>query len=186
MNAALCVIDVQNEYFKPHGKRVLPDGEKALLKVMDILTSSRESGVPVIHVVHNSLDAGAQTFRAGEPGAAMHPALQVLLGERLVTKHFPGSFTGTPLEAYLRQGQVDTLLIAGFMTQMCCDTTTRQAKERGMDVWFLSDATAANDLRLGDEIISHEVVHKTELAVMASFGAKIMTVAEAVDRLGKR
>jgi nicotinamidase-related amidase len=53
----------------------------------------------------------------------------------------PGSFTSTELEMWLRERNVETVVIAGYMTQMCCDTTTRQAMHLGFGVEFLSDGT---------------------------------------------
>lgn len=45
------------------------------------------------------------------------------------------------LEPWLRQQAIDTVVIAGYMKHMCCDTTARQAVHRGFTVEFLSDAT---------------------------------------------
>ena len=64
----------------------------------------------------------------------------------MIVKHYPGSFTDTELAAALEQFAVRRLVIAGFMTHMCCDTTARQASERGLEVIFLTDGTATRDL----------------------------------------
>ena len=53
----------------------------------------------------------------------------------------PGSFTGTKLEEILKNNGVDTVVICGCMTQMCCNTTVRQAFHIGYKVGFLSNAT---------------------------------------------
>nr|HET6902823.1 cysteine hydrolase family protein [Ktedonobacteraceae bacterium] len=169
MKPALLVIDAQNEYFAPHGKWVLPDGEKALEQIQSLLTTAREAQVPIFHIVHEELDPHAAVFRAGSSGTEMHPEIVVQAGEKIVQKHFPGSFTQTPLEAFLRQEQVDTIIISGYMTQMCCDTTTRQADERGFSVLFAADATAARDLALDEHTVSHDVIQETTLAIMTQF-----------------
>ena len=72
----------------------------------------------------------------------------------MVKKHFPGSFTQTPLKAYLRRAGVDTLVVSGFQTHHCCDTTTRQARERGFAVLFAEDATATRDLTLQGRVVT--------------------------------
>ena len=59
----------------------------------------------------------------------------------LIHKSLPGSFTGTELETWLRERGMETVVIAGYMTQMCCDTTARQAMHLGFGVEFLSDGT---------------------------------------------
>jgi nicotinamidase-related amidase len=124
MKAALLVIDAQNEYFAPHGQWVLPDGEPALAQIQVLLTAARHGEVPVFHIVHEALDPRLPVFRPGSAGAEIHPDIAVLPGERRLLKHFPGSFTQTALEAYLRAACVDTVIICGYQTQLCCDTTT--------------------------------------------------------------
>jgi nicotinamidase-related amidase len=44
---------------------------------------------------------------------------------KVIKKAFPGSFTGTDLEEWLIKHKINTLVISGYMTQMCCDTTAR-------------------------------------------------------------
>lgn len=179
MKAALLVIDAQNEYFAPGGQWVVPDGEKALVQIQLLLAKAREAHLPIFHIVHESLDPRGPFFRPGSPTVEIHPSIEVRPGERRILKHFPGSFTQTALEAYLRISGVDTVIIAGYQTQLCCDTTTRQARERGFQVLFASDATAARDQVLSGRVIPHQEIHERTLAVMASsFGARVLPAAE--------
>ncbi len=182
MKPALLVIDVQNEYFAPHGQWVLPDGEKALPHIQALLSAARDALIPIVHITHEELDLDSPIFRAGSHAVDMHPAIEVRSGEKLIKKHFPGSFTQTPLEAYLRQHNIDTVIVSGFMTQMCCDTTTRQADERGLATLFASDATAARDLTLNGQTVSHRIIHETTLAVMTQF-ATVMTTEDIIKKL---
>lgn len=108
MKAALLVIDAQNEYFPPHGQWVVPDGEPALAQIQVLLTAARQGGVPVFHIVHEALDPRSPVFRPGSASIEIHPDIAVLPGERRVLEHFPGSFTQTALEAYLRVAGADT------------------------------------------------------------------------------
>lgn len=183
MKPGLVIIDVQHEYFAPEGRWPLPDAPKALARIQELLGAAREAGIPVFHVTHEGLDPNAPVFRAGSPGARMHEAISILPGEQHITKHFPGSFTQTPLEAYLRRAGIDTLIVCGFMTHLCCDTTTRQASERGLSVLFTSDATATRDLALRGETVPHQRVHETTLAVMTNF-ATVLTTEEIRERVG--
>jgi nicotinamidase-related amidase len=182
MKPGLLVIDVQNEYFAPYGKWVLPEGERALERIQALLTAARGAGVPVLHVVHEGLDPHAAVFQVGSEGVRMHPAMEVRPGELVIKKHFPGAFTQTPLEAYLRRAGVDTVMICGYMTQMCCDTTTRQARERGFDVLFAADATAARDLKGVDgQIVPHATIQQATLAAMGQF-AQVLPVETIIAR----
>lgn len=179
MKAALLMIDVQNEYFAPGGQLVVPEGERALVQIQRLLDAARSARLPVCHIVHEALDPRGPLFRPGTPAVEIHPAIEVLPGEMRVKKHFPGSFTQTALEAYLRAAGIETVIIAGFQTQLCCDTTARQARERGFQVIFASDATAARDQALQGRVIRRAEIHERTLAVMASsFGARVASAAE--------
>lgn len=147
VNPALVVIDAQQEYFAPVGKVVLPDGPPAVAPIAEALRWARARGVPVIHVVHESTKPGAAIFAPGSPALAIHPQAQPAAGEAVVTKHLPGAFTGTPLEKILRGQGIQRVILAGFVTQMCVDTTARQAAHRGFQVTVLADATAAMSVK---------------------------------------
>ncbi len=171
---ALIVIDAQQEYFAPIGKVVLPQGPQAVKKIAEVLAWARAEKVPVIHVVHESRKPNASTFAPGSPALEIHPDAQPVPGEPVVQKHLPGSFTGTKLEEVLRTQGIERLLIAGFMTQMCVDTTTRQAAHLGFQVTVLSDASAAMAVRGPDgETIPAEQVHRTHLGSLSGFLAEV-------------
>lgn len=170
---ALLIIDAQQEYFAPLGKLVLPDGPKAVERIALTLDWARRRGVPVFHIVHESQRPGG-IFAPGSPALAIHPAVTPAAGEPVITKHLPGSFTNTPLERELRGRGIERVLVSGFMTQMCCDTTTREAAHRGFKVTLLSDATAAMDVKAPDgTVIPHDQVHRTHLASLNGFLAEV-------------
>ena len=182
MKSGLLVIDAQSEYFAPYGKWVLPEGEQALERIQALLAAARATDTPVFHIVHKGLDPQARVFRADSDGVRMHPALAVQPGELVIKKHFPGAFTQTPLEAYLRRAGVDTVIVSGYMTQLCCDTTTRQARERDFDVLFAADATAARDLAGADgEIVPHAIIQRATLAAMGQF-AQVLPAQAIIAR----
>jgi nicotinamidase-related amidase len=97
--------------------------------------------------------------------------------EPVVTKHAPGAFTDTELRAVLTQQAARTVVIAGFMTHMCCDTTARQARARGMHVIFLTDGTATRNLTLGDRTIDRADVQAATLAAQADGFSQLADVA---------
>ena len=176
---ALVVIDAQQEYFAPLGKVVLPDGPAAVKRIGRALAWARAEKVPVIHIVHESRKAGAAIFAPGSPALAVHPDAAAVGDEPVYTKHLPGSFTGTPLEETLRKHGVERVIVAGFMTQMCVDTTTRQAAHLGFSVTVLSDATAAKSVVGPDGgTIAADLVHRTHLGSLNGFLAEIQTTAD--------
>jgi nicotinamidase-related amidase len=176
---AVVVIDAQREYFAPLGKVVLPGGPAAVGRIARLLAWARRTETPVFHVVHESRRPGATTFVPGSPAVAIHPEAAPAGGEPVYTKHLPGSFTGTPLEAALRERGVDHLIVAGFMTQMCVDTTARQAAHLGFGVTVLADATAAKDVTAPDGgVIPAEQVHRTHLGSLRGFLADVRRTDE--------
>jgi nicotinamidase-related amidase len=177
---ALVVIDAQQEYFAPIGKVVLPDGPAAVKRIAKALAWARAGNVPVIHIVHESRRPGATTFVKGSPAIAIHPDAAPAPGEPIFTKHLPGSFTGTPLEETLTARGIERVVVAGFMTQMCVDTTTRQAAHLGFGVTVLADASAAKSVTGPDGVaIPADMVHRTHLGSLDGFLAEIATT----DRL---
>jgi parvulin-like peptidyl-prolyl isomerase/nicotinamidase-related amidase len=178
---ALLIIDAQQEYFAPIGKVVLPDGPKAVARIAETLRWARARRVPVFHIVHESRRPGAATFVPGSPALAIHGAVTPAAGEPVITKHLPGSFTNTSLESELRSLGVERVIVSGFMTQMCCDTTTREAAHRGFKVTLLSDATAAMDVKGPDgAVIPHDQVHRTHLGSLNGFLAEVKRTAEVI------
>lgn len=176
---ALVVIDAQQEYFAPDGRLPLPEGPRAVERIARALAWARRVGVPVFHVVHESRRPGATLFAPGSPGLAIHPMAGPAPGEPVVQKHLPGAFTGTDLEALLRARGVTRLVLAGFMTQMCVDTTARQAAHLGFRVTVLADATAAMDVRAPDgQVIPHDQVHRTHLGSLSGFIAEIARMGD--------
>jgi nicotinamidase-related amidase len=176
---ALVVIDAQQEYFAPIGKVVLPDGPAAVRRIARALEWARAEHVPIVHVVHESRRPDPATFAPGSPALEIHPEARPTAGEPVLTKHLPGSFTGTGLEAFLRERSVERLLVSGFMTQMCVDTTARQAAHLGFAVTVLADACAAKAVTAPDGIaIAADQVHRTHLGSLQGFLADIRRVDE--------
>lgn len=177
--SALLVIDAQEEYFARLGKIVLPDAPAAVRRIAEALAWARGRRVPVIHVVHESQRPGATTFVPGSPALAIHPEAAPQAGEPVITKHLPGSFTGTTLESILRGLGVERVIVSGFMTQMCVDTATRQAAHLGFKATVLADATAAMAVRGPDgAVIAHDQVHRTHLGSLSGFLADVRSLAD--------
>ncbi len=177
MQPALIVIDAQQEYFEPYGQWVVDGGPEALANINRLLKVWRARNWPVIHLVHEALDPQSPVFRARSAGVLIHPQLDIAAGEPVLTKHFPGAFTQTPLDAYLSRAGADTVVITGFQTHHCCDATTRQARERGYRCLFIDDATATRNLSLRGTIVSAAEIQRATCAAMTGF-AEILHTGE--------
>jgi nicotinamidase-related amidase len=180
MSRALLVIDVQNEYFTGALPITHPAGHlKRILKVMD----AAEGKIPTVVIQHHFADPTKPFFQKGSPGWELHPEVAARPRQIRVEKTMPGSFTNTPLEAWLREQGIDTVTIAGYMTHMCCDTTAREAVHRGFNVEFLSDATGTLPLSNSAGRVTAEELHRSILCAQQMLLSEVLPCSKWIKRL---
>jgi nicotinamidase-related amidase len=179
-STALVIIDVQNDYFAG-GNMSLVGSVEASQKAKQILEYYRQNHLPVIHIKHIALQAGATFFLPGTNGAEIHPSVTPKDGEKVITKHFPNSFRETELLSYLKSKGITKLVICGMMTDVCVDATVRAAMDLGFTNTVIGDACATRDRELGTETIKAEEVNESFLAGMAALDglyAKVLTTEQ--------
>ena len=125
-DTALLIIDIQNDYF-PGGAMELEGAEAAGAKAGAALAAFRAKKLPVLHVRHLSVRPGATFFLPATRGAEIHASVAPAAGEPVIEKNFPNSFRATDLKQRLDGAGVKHLVVAGMMTQMCVDSSVRQA-----------------------------------------------------------
>jgi nicotinamidase-related amidase len=172
MGTALLVIDVQNEYVSGGLPIIYPPVEGSLARIRDAIDAANKAGVPVILIRHTESDAEGGLFVRDSLAWQLHESVSSREHIAVVDKTLPGSFTGTNLEALLRERGVDEVVIVGYMTHMCVDTTARQANHLSIDVQVLGDATGTIDL---SEVLPAELVHRVELGVLDDGFASVTT-----------
>ncbi len=183
MTTALILIDIQNEYF-PGGKQELEGPIEASLRAGRLLDYFRQARLPLAHIQHVSIQPGATRFLPGTSGAEIHENVRPLAGEVVFQKHYPNSFRDTPLLDHFKRESVTRVVIAGMMTHMCVDATTRAAFDFGFECWVASDACATKALTFGGQTIPAQHVHGSFLAALASMYGKVLTVAKIIEQLG--
>ena len=114
-----------------------------------LLAAWRGSGLPLIHVRHDSVVAGS-SLAPGHPGNAFRDGFEPLAGEVVVSKSVNAAFIGTDLDLRLRRIGVDTVVLFGISTDMCVSTTARVASNLGYRTVVVGDACACFDLPDGD------------------------------------
>lgn len=182
---ALIVIDVQNEYFDGALPISDPPPEVSLANVGRAMDAATEANVPVIVVRHGTTDPDSPIFKEGSHEWELHPEIDRRSRDHLVEKTFPGSFTGTSLESILTAAEIDTVAIAGYMTHMCVDTTSRQAAHRGLAVEILSDATGTLALENSGGSAGGEELHRATLVAQGQFFADVVTTTDWLGRLSR-
>ncbi len=180
-NRALLVIDVQNEYFTGKLPVYYPSG--SLDNILAAIGVAFSQEIPVVVIRHTQPDENTEIFRKNSPQWQLHPEISKQPYNLLVEKNFPGSFTGTNLETWLRKHDIDTVVISGYMTQMCCDTTARQAAHLGFSVEFLSDATGTLDFETKATKATAEELHRSTLVAQESFFSNVMTTSEWIKEV---
>jgi ureidoacrylate peracid hydrolase len=158
--ACLLVIDMQNEFLDEEGAVFFHYATEILPNVKRMLAAARRASIPVIYTAHvhedPDIDGGmtaewwpeikrGESLIAGTRGVEIHPELKPRKGEKIVTKHRYSAFYNTDLEIALRGMGITDLIIAGVLTNVCCESTARDAFFRDFRVFFLADATASSE-----------------------------------------
>ena len=181
MKRALLVIDVQNEYFT--GKLPVTHPAGSLENILIAIDSANKANVPVIYVQHTAPQKDSTTFVRDSFEWQLHKSLLERKPTITIEKTLPGSFTNTTLEEELKKLNIDTVVVSGYMTQMCCDTTARQAFHMGYNVEFLSDATGTLDISTYAGQVTAEELHRAILVTQAMKFSKVIKTSEWVSSI---
>ena len=177
MTQALLIVDIQNDYF-PGGAMELEGSEQAGERAGALLRAFRQKARPVVHMQHVSTRPGATFFLPNTRGVEIHASAAPAAGETVIQKNFPNSFRDTRLLEHLRQLKVTELVIAGMMTQMCIDTTTRAAADLGFQCFLAHDACATRALTFGGTTVPAAQVQAAFLAALNGLFAKVQSAEQ--------
>lgn len=168
---ALIIIDMQRDFVEPGGfGESLGNDVTALQEIIPavslLLHAFRQANLPVIHTREchrpdltdcppSKRSRGNPTLRIGdtgpmgrilidgEAGADIISEVRPINGEHIINKPGKGAFYSTPLSATLSSLKVKQLILAGVTTEVCVQSTMREANDRGYDCLLASDATAS-------------------------------------------
>jgi nicotinamidase-related amidase len=168
---ALVIIDMQRDFLEPGGFGAMLGNDVTMLRraiepTGGVLAAARAAGMLVIHTREGhrpdladlpaaKLQRGRLDTRIGdrgpmgrilvrgEPGHDIIPELAPAAGEPVVDKPGKGAFYATDLEAMLRNRGIDQLVVCGVTTEVCVNTTVREANDRGFDCLVLDDCVAS-------------------------------------------
>jgi nicotinamidase-related amidase len=182
MQQTLLLIDIQNDYF-PGGKMELVGSSAAGSKAQRLLRSFREKALPIVHIQHLSTRQGATFFVPDTVGVQFHECVTPAAQEMVFQKHYPNTFRETPLLEYLRSLSTTRLVIAGMMTHMCIDTSTRAAADLGFECVLTGDACATKNLSFGGVDVSAQNVQAAFLAALNGSFATVLTTEDVCRSL---
>jgi ureidoacrylate peracid hydrolase len=192
------VVDLQNGFMAPGQPAEIAMAREIVPNVNRISAALRASGGHIVYI-QNTIDAEAKqgwsnwfahmsgqrragamdaAFAEGSFGHALWPEIEVLPGDLKVNKRRFGAFVqgSSNLHELLQASNVDTLIITGTATNVCCESTARDAMMMNYKVIFVSDGTAT----FNDE------EHNATLGILLAMFADVMTTDEVVQRLSRR
>lgn len=173
-HCGLLIIDMQ-EYFRALAQPVLPNVEQ-------LIQCSRQTNIPVIYTRHahqNPTEDGGMLARwwgdliiDGTPEAEILAEIKPMPSEKIIHKKRYSAFFQTDLYQHLQRNGIKQLIIIGVMTNLCCETTARDAFVHDYEVIFLKDGTATSD----------EKFHHASLLNLAYGFAHIATCIEIINK----
>lgn len=176
MTSALLVIDVQRGLFDAAPRP--EDADAVLARINTLAAAARQAGAPVIFIQH---ERPGSALAHGSPGWALEQSLQVEAGDLIVAKTTPDSFLRTELGAKLEAAGVKRLVVCGYASEYCVDTTTRRAAGLGYAVDLVADTHTTHDKAhaTATQIRAH---HNATLPDLTSFGPVIRALPAAAIR----
>jgi len=167
-NITLLVIDVQKVYSLNHSRLKVNSVESVVENINKIIRYFENKNLPIIYIRHlhnpDGSDAGRMYdfsgkttkigFKKGSLEAEYMDDLVLIKGAPEIIKNRHNSFFNTDLATLLNQLKINQVVIVGFMTNFCCESTARDAHDRDYYVDFIIDATGTPDLeKIGQEQI---------------------------------
>jgi nicotinamidase-related amidase len=189
---ALINVDLQNVFVEGFPVSS-PDGPAVVERVNKLAAACRKAGVLVVHTAHVTRADGSNVGVMGEIippvregmiakgsfPASLHKDLKVESGDIVLDKPRFGAFHGTDLELILRSRGIDSVIISGIATNVCAETTAREANVRDFRVFFLSDGTATMDMNG----VSRDLLQKATCTVLGFAFAQVLTVDQMIDKV---
>lgn len=176
-DSTLVMIDCQNTYTQ--GILELEGVQQALDAAATLLDRARTAGTPIVHIMH---DAGVGTpYDVTADIGQIVERVAPRGDEQVVVKNYPNSFVSTDLDERLRTIGRENLILAGFMTHMCINSSARGAFSLGYRPTVVASATATRDLP-GAGGVDARALQAASLASVADlFGVVVPDVAAIPD-----
>jgi nicotinamidase-related amidase len=188
---ALVNVDMQN-CFVENSPIAAPGGLQVLDRVNLLASKCRDAGILVIHARHVLRPDGSNAgillqiplvkqgiINRGSNSADFHKGLVIDQSDVILEKPRFGAFHGTDLELLLRSRGIDTVIVTGISTNVCCETTAREAAVRDFHVLFVGDATAT----FGAGELSAEAIQKATCTTIDLIFGRVVTVDELVHSI---
>ncbi|GLH68719.1 isochorismatase [Geothrix rubra] len=178
MSTALLVIDVQRDLFDPTPRPF--EADAVIQRINALADRARGVGAPVVYIQH---EYPKGILLHGSEGWQLARGLRPAPTDAFVRKTTPDSFLRTNLQGLLDGQGVKTVVICGYASEFCVDTTTRRAAALGYGVILAADAHTTHDKSHASAARIREH-HNATLPDIGSFGPVIRAVPAAAIVFG--
>lgn len=149
--SALLIIDMQHYFLDKESHAYVPSQKIILRNIQQLLVLYRERQFPVIFTYFAVKEREENPIKnwwhesvfEGSPESKIVETLNPKPHERIIRKNTYSAFYNTTLETFLKHKKIKNIVISGVLTNLCCETTAREAFNKNFNVFFLIDATAA-------------------------------------------
>ncbi len=181
---ALILVDVQQEYFEGPLEIQYPPHTDSLPKITAAIDAATAAGIPVAVIQHTSGEE-ASLFNPTMKGFKLHPEVAERQNPqwKAITKEFGTVFAGTDLLEWLRERNVDTITLVGYMTNNCIIASAAESETHDLAAEVLSDATGAINIANDAGYADAKTVHTTLMALLHSNFAAVATTDAWVSAL---
>lgn len=190
MKEALIVIDVQNIYTNKESELFVKGNSKIVSNINKLITKFRNEEKLIIFIKHQHKsdlsDLGRMfdfagecdetQFIEGDMETEFDKHLKIRKKDKVIIKTRYDAFEKTNLEEILKENNIQKVLICGFMTNFCCETTARTAQGKDYFVDFIVDATGTP----GTELLSPKQTIKASIATLSSGFAVIKNTNDII------
>jgi nicotinamidase-related amidase len=181
--ATLLVLDMQNYFLTPGAPHFSVGGYAVIPNILRLIESFRAIGRPVIFTRHEHQPTNlekdvmqawwGEVILAGSDEADLAPEFTPQAEEAVIVKNRYSAFYDTNLEVVLQENGVTDIVIAGVKTNLCCESTARDAYFRGYRIFFTADATGTGN----------EEMHLASLQNLAYGFASVVRTSDLLGQL---
>jgi ureidoacrylate peracid hydrolase len=178
-HTALLVVDLVNEYVEPTGLMPMPGGVAGGGELIDanrrLADAARAAGATIVWIRPGHKDSSDALFRKrivhaleGTWGSELHPGLGVRPDEHILSKRRYSAFFATDLDVWLREHQIERVVVTGVALNICVRATIHDAFFHGYDVWVVQDASQATSQREEESSLFDIATHYGDVTTVSA------------------
>lgn len=164
-----------DEWVVPNNKRILEAFRKNSMEVVHAKIQCQKKNGADRSLDHKATGYNELLLPYGDPAAEIVPELAPIQDEIVITKTTDNAVAGTPIRLWLRNMDIDTVVVTGVLTDQCVSGTVRGLADESFRVWLIEDATRA----------ATQKIHDAELEILNNIYCHVINTGELLEALSK-